>query len=825
MINTNGKRACNSIFAQNKFLFNRMSKKRYLQEKLNLNIDSYETEFKKRFSKDVCSKISSDLRSYYKTGDLSKINFKDKEIKCDNEDKEYMKDLIELIKNYLEDPTEENNSNEINDKEIIVKYLKHYLPLLIFLIIGILCIFGWIICWIFTCCKCCFCQCFKKPSFKIPCFIITYMLSFLIIIFSIYGLVKSDKAFTGLVDIECSFLKIFDQFLDGEIKKDQPRWIGIMGIYRLLEDFKSQIKYLEENIPIDKLNKMDIIIKDKKDCFSKAMKAFDEYCYKEGKYIEVFTKKFEDIFLPLYKNKTYVLDIIKLVGHYDDKNNKYPDETFLLSLNLEFSEITEITDNLIKDINNNVDEDMPIITKGIITILNDVQKEMDQFLKTFNKRVYKIREIIIDISKYIDKYIDNYVKTVITLLFTFIMLINIILDFLLIFIYFYSSKINKCYRCSKFLFKIFPHILWNALALMMIIAFIIGSSVAFIGKMGEDANSIFSFILSKENFESKSPILLGKLKDGKEYLYNCLYKDCSFENEFGIINSVLDRIYLLDELLENIDYLFQPIKDIKDNLPSISLFQEQIKNRTKFLSDNISLYEITNQGSLIILNEILNSLNLEIKKNTNKNERWGINGERTLTCDKHKDLIKLDEYKFHPLICKPIDRDWIKDFNNTSIKDYAIIISEIVNLVNKLNDNSPGSFINKLNYLNQTYNEYLDSCLGLKKFLKKNYMTFLTNFKKLVNDGHILSFMNFKFIAFSIKIFLNNLKNTFGQNIYMVGLSFIIIGCSLSLSISLTIFIIIIINDNIKNEEKRRYNNIIKEKGFYNIEYKKIGNL
>ena len=138
-------------------------------------------------------------------------------------------------------------------------------------------------------------------------------------------------------------------------------------------------------------------------------------------------------------------------------------------------------------------------------------------------------------------------------------------------------------------------------------------------------------------------------------------------------------------------------------------------------------------------------------------------------------------------------------------------------MVNKLSDNSPGSFISKLNDLNQTYNEYLNSCLGMEKFLKKNYMTFLTNFKKLSKDGQIFSFMNFKFIAINIKIILNYLNNTFGQDIYMVGLSFIIIGCSLSLSISFTIFIIVIINNNIKNEEKNRNSNIIKEKGFYNF--------
>ena len=355
------------------------------------------------------------------------------------------------------------------------------------------------------------------------------------------------------------------------------------------------------------------------------------------------------------------------------------------------------------------------------------------------------------------------------------------------------------------------------------LTFIIGSILAFIGKMGEDATSIVSFILSKENLESENPILLGKLEDAKEYLYHCLYKDCNFENEFDAINFISNIVYSLDVVLEDIDDdSFLPINDGKINLPSFSLFQKQIKNRAEFISHNISLYEITSQESIIFLNEILTSLNNEIRINTNKFESWDINGDKTITCDKHKDLIKLDKYKFHPSICKPIDRDWIKDFNNTNIKDYAIIISEIVNLVKKLSDNSPGSFISKLNDLNQTYNEYLNSCLGMEKFLKKNYMTFLTNFKKLSKDGQIFSFMNFKFIAINIKIILNYLDNTFGQDIYMVGLSFIIIGFSLSLSISFSIYMIVIINNNIKNEEKKRNSNIIKEKGFYNIENKKI---
>ena len=459
----NVKSTSNKIFEQKKFSFNKIFKKRFLQEKLNSIRDTFETEFKKKYLKDVCSKSSSELRSYYKTGDISKINFEDKEIKSYNKDKENIKALIEFIKNYLEDPklkTEEKS----NKKDTIIKYLMHYLPLLIFFGIGILCIFGWIICWIFACCNCCFCQCFKKPNYKLPCFIITYTLLLLVIIFCIFGLVKSNKAFTGLFDIECSFLKIFEQIIDGEIKKDKPKWIGITGIYGIIDDLKNQINNLKENIPMDKFEKRSKIIKTKKDYFFKAMKKFDDDCYNEGKYLDGYTKNFDDVMLSLYKNKTYVLDIIKLVGHYDNKNNKYPDNSFLFSLNLEFSLLAETTDIFIKDLKNFFNKVMPKITKWVMSGLNDAQNTIDQVLKSFNNIINKIGEIILNISR----YVDNYAKTLIISLFTFIILINITLGILLLLNYLHPSKIYKGNCFSKFLFKIFPHILWNALSLIII---------------------------------------------------------------------------------------------------------------------------------------------------------------------------------------------------------------------------------------------------------------------------------------------------------------------------------------------------------------------
>ena len=52
----------------------------------------------------------------------------------------------------------------------------------------------------------------------------------------------------GLSDTECSILKFFDQFLDGETKQEKPRWPGITGINGILEDLTYEINLMKTDI-------------------------------------------------------------------------------------------------------------------------------------------------------------------------------------------------------------------------------------------------------------------------------------------------------------------------------------------------------------------------------------------------------------------------------------------------------------------------------------------------------------------------------------------------------------------------------------------------
>ena len=318
-------------------------------------------------SNKVCSMGSDDLVEYYKTGDLSKIGLENKEIQCEDKDKDYMKALIALVRkniggdddndNDSDEGEGENNNNNINeeknsddsnessDKENLITYGKRILPMLVFLVIGILSIFGWFICCFCNCCNCCCCCCCKKPGCKIPCFIFTFIFFALVVAVCIYGLAQSNKIFTGIANTECSILKLIEQVVDGEIKETSPRWIGVKGINELLLNMRNEINNLKEDA-LDDLEEEEEAIKDKKEMFEEARDEFDNYCYGSGPYSTDFTHTFDDISLLPYAHNEYVLDIIKTVGHRDTEGN-YPDKTFLYYLNQEYKEVAATTEGYI----------------------------------------------------------------------------------------------------------------------------------------------------------------------------------------------------------------------------------------------------------------------------------------------------------------------------------------------------------------------------------------------------------------------------------------------------------------------------------------------
>ena len=120
-------------------------------------------------------------------------------------------------------------------------YGKHLMGPLIFLVIAFLSLIAWPVCCSCACCNCCCCCCCKKVCCKLPFFIITYVCYALVVAVCIYGLSKSNIIFVGLSDTECSFLKFFNETIEGESKNELPKWAGISGINRLLGNVKTKI--------------------------------------------------------------------------------------------------------------------------------------------------------------------------------------------------------------------------------------------------------------------------------------------------------------------------------------------------------------------------------------------------------------------------------------------------------------------------------------------------------------------------------------------------------------------------------------------------------
>jgi hypothetical protein len=236
-----------------------------------------------------------------------------------------------------------------------------------------------------------------------------------------------------------------------------------------------------------------------------------------------------------------------------------------------------------------------------------------------------------------------------------------------------------------------------------------------------------------------------------------------------------------------------------------------IINRTQYLTSEFGLLSVDNyiKGETnITLKNILEKFNSKIAE-IHKYETWDINGDKTKICDKNKDFLNMENNKFHPLTCKPIDRDWINnDSTDIIIKDYAILITAIVDLVQTLNNENSDSFKNKLDKLNIHYNNYLDSYINILNFLEKSITNLIGEIKKEVGKEQIFSFMDGKFIRINIKIILKYLKMNLGEDLFTLGIIFIIIGISLILSISSTILLNIIIE--------------IKRKIYYENEHQKF---
>ena len=765
----------------------------------------------------VCSKGSDDLIEYYKTGDLSLIDLEEGAIKCEDKDASYMKALRGLARKLLgdDDESSDNTLRYLDEgesiKDNLMQYLDRILPMAVFLVIGILSIFGWIGCCICNCCDCCCCCCCKKRTCKIPCFIFTYVYYALVVAISVYGLAESNKIFKGLANTECSLLKFFDQVIDGEIKQSLPRWAGIEGINDILDGISDALDQLDgPSIETYLSNKMESSDSDsiasQKEAFKGQMtdigdtffdpSGSDTYSdgyltgdYGSGSaYVSTLTTPSKEI------SGKYILDLVKDFGKCSDDGDDglaCTPKSILFFWYIEYQGVSSSADDYMRrarsSFNTVLDESS--IT-AIKTSLGKGKDALDKIKKPFDD---VNKEIGGTLSDYSDK-IDDYGKLVVKIVFSVLMVMNIALAVLMTLIGLFSMKacVDCCFcRC---LFKSCVHILWNVLALMMILSFLVGSILALVGRIGGDIMSLASFIFSEENFDAQNPLFLNEMgDDGKRYLRRCFLDDGDIGDELGIDRTDIDALDDLSAVESQIIDSLNTFEHLESATPTYNKYVDLLKARYN-LSMNFNLTKIGDSNNYFSFDELVNSMNEKIDPSSNTWSRTGTNTDCTASVT-NKNILS----------CYA---NFGTQYPNTNdIGKYAEVIKDSYTLVKKAYEDS-NNLKSVMGTLNEKYGDYLGSYKTVLTFLQGKIGTVMDQIREYATPGSSFSFLNGHFILTNLKILLKYLKHSLGKDLYTVGVCLIVVGCSLILSISSTILLIVIINIGLKEDMNMKNNPI-----------------
>ena len=762
----------------------------------------------------VCSKGSDDLIEYYKTGDLSLIDLEEGAIKCEDKDASYMKALRGLARKLLgdDDESSENTLRNLDEgdsiKDNLMQYLNRILPMAVFLVIGILSIFGWIGCCICNCCDCCCCCCCKKRTCKIPCFIFTYVYYALVVAISVYGLAESNKIFEGLANTECSFLKFLDQVVNGEIKQSLPRWAGIDGINTILDGIRSEIRSMDKTTFNSNLGSLKSQKTTKQAAFEPVIRSAGNSLFDTGNpptYKSQYMIGDYNGYPPILSDSNievdgyYVLDIIKDFGKYDGSAFT-PDGSTLHLWYTEYSTVTSLSEGYIgraSDAFNN------ILGTGLTPISNaleDAKGVLNDLKGPFDDVNSEIGGTL---SDYSDK-IDDYGKLAVKIVFSALMVMNIALAVLMALIGLFSMKACVDCCCCRCICKSCVHILWNVLALMMILSFLVGSILALVGRIGGDLMSLASFIFSEDNFNNnQNPLFLDKMgADAKKYLRRCMLGDGNLAAELNIDNSIGD-FNALSSVENSISNALIEFSTITGNDNTYNTVKRKVESMGD-MSSNFYLKSVDGQESPLSFDKIISSLNkkLEIEYGNNKDQysRTGTNNDCPTNAGQGKLGLKIKECNLNNLY---------GSITNNDIDKYTKMIVDTLRLVNHATGTSADSFITILNGINTKYTPYISSYEEILEFLQGEIRRITRFINDYIREGESFSFLNGHFIQINLKILLKYLKHSLGKDLYTVGVCLIVVGCSLILSISSTILLIVIINIGLKEDMEAKNKQVI----------------
>ena len=529
----------------------------------------------------ICKNSSYDIYNYYYQENK---NIKEPKYKV-NED--YILSLIKII-----------DKDNTNKKENIKTYLKHLIPSLIILAFAFISIIIWVLFIICGLCKNCKkCSCCLKQKCKSCSYSLVVIVLLSSFILSIIGILRTKKLFSNFDKISCSMLRFVNDITEGQTtSKSTYKWSGIDGINNLI----TKLKTLTSNLAT-KITDLD----DKFNQINEPSGHFDDYKLElQTIYNNLITRYIDSVNL-IEGSEKLIPIYIKNYGPENEANT---------ILNLAKNEIETIKD-ILEETNNNVKSSFgnSEFSNTLTTAQNNLQnliQSIDKINNDFITPLYKK---------------NNNLKKNGKKLFKSFFIICTLLNLLFI-------VLNVCFFCECFpsiecIFKFLIHIIWNCLALVMVISFLLSGIFSIISVLSKDVVSVVNFSLSSNNLNSENPKIIKNFGDGKEYLDICINGNHNLMNSFfGSIGTNINGLLSVETSINTyINYL-----NVRDYPISIGTFEYNIYENdyvNKFM--DTSYYKFTSgkdlqsYGNSDIFNPIiyLNQINSQMLS-CSFNEKW-----------------------------------------------------------------------------------------------------------------------------------------------------------------------------------------------------------
>jgi RNA polymerase sigma-70 factor (ECF subfamily) len=160
---------------------------------------------------------------------------------------------------------------------------------------------------------------------------------------------------------------------------------------------------------------------------------------------------------------------------------------------------------------------------------------------------------------------------------------------------------------------------------MMILSFIVGSLISLVGRIGGDAMSLVSFIMSEENFQNNNnPLLLNEIGDAKKYLHRCIQGDGDIAQELGLGDS-LDSFEEINSVENNIVSVRDSFTQVIERLETYNRIDNLLTRQSSHTED-INMIKFPENGDLPIkYNELEDSRDSTLKSKIDTIVTYAIN--------------------------------------------------------------------------------------------------------------------------------------------------------------------------------------------------------